>query len=53
MKDKEKVCGTCKWHKVFSASRYEEWICDNENSEYYALASDYDDECDEWEDRDR
>ena len=51
MRDKEKVCGTCKYHKIFTASIYEAWICDNENSDYYALESEYDETCDEWEER--
>ena len=49
MREKEKVCGTCKYHKIYSASFYEVWICDNEDSDYYAMESEYDDACDEWE----
>lgn len=53
MRDKEKVCGTCKWHKVLSASlsNYEEWVCNNEDSEFYALASEYDETCEDWEEK--
>ena len=46
----EKICGLCKWHTKFCASE-KEWICNNERSDYYALDTEYEDECEEWEKR--
>lgn len=55
-------CGTCMWHlsqtKVIgvltnkaSSNVVVEWFCNNKRSDYYTDFTDYDDTCDEWEDR--
>lgn len=43
----KKFCGTCKWHK----RAINDWICTNDNSEYCADYTGYNDTCDEWEGR--
>ena len=44
---KDKICGKCIHH------RYEdgEWICTNPDSECYGCYTEYNDECDEFEER--
>ena len=43
----ENICGKCMHH------RYEdgEWICNNPDSECYGCYTEYNDECDEFEER--
>lgn len=43
---KRKCCGTCRYHIPMPP---DEWVCDNEESEYYALDTEYRDYCDEYE----
>ena len=46
----KEVCGTCKYNKYNS---YEQsYYCGNEDSDYYGIDTAYDDECEEWEDKD-
>ena len=45
MNDKQQCCGTCRHHKPFAG----EFGCDNEESEGYGLATQYDDYCEEYE----
>ena len=47
--DKEKVCGTCKYHHFSDVTN--EWICMNEESENYADYTEYGDSCEEWEEK--
>lgn len=47
MGNKRKYCGNCKFTKLF----YGEWTCSNEDSEAYGLSMDYNDYCEEYEER--
>lgn len=40
-------CGTCKYHRREDA----QWICGNEISDYFSDYTDYDDYCEDWEER--
>ena len=44
---KDFECGTCKWHRNYTG----EWVCMNPESEYYGLETDYDDHCEDYEER--
>lgn len=48
--DKEKCCGTCKYHRQDDTFK-EDWVCVNADSEYRADFTDYEHVCDEWEER--
>ena len=48
MKDKE-CCGTCKYHCYEKADQG--WICTKDSSDYCADWTDYDDCCDEYEEK--
>lgn len=45
MRDCEKCCGTCEWHRNVDG----EWVCTNAGSEYNADWTGYEDCCEEWE----
>lgn len=45
----DKCCGTCKYHRYDDIG--DDWVCVNDQSEYYADWIEYDDSCDEWEGR--
>lgn len=45
----EECCGNCKHH--FWMSVKDGWICKNEESENYTIWTDYEDCCEEWEER--
>lgn len=47
--DKDKVCGTCKYHQHEDIT--DGWVCVNGDSEYCADWCDYDHTCDDWEGR--
>lgn len=47
MEDREHICGTCKHCRGYKL----DWMCYNKDSEYYCCFCDYDDGCDDWEDR--
>ena len=54
MNDRE-CCGNCKYHvpdnpEVYSETK--EWVCDNELSDCYAMFTGFDDECEDYEERD-
>ena len=50
MRDKEKCCGTCKWHKKDKHSQGgEDWMCVNPDCYYCTDYTDYDDWCEDWE----
>ena len=50
MNEFAEICGTCKHHKpdLFDG---EDWRCDNERSQHYCLETDYQDSCEDWEER--
>lgn len=43
----ENCCGTCRWHEHEDID--DGWVCVNDQSEYCADWTEYDDICDEWE----
>ena len=45
----ENCCGTCKWHEHENID--DGWVCVNDQSEYCADRTEYDEICDEWEAR--
>lgn len=46
---KQEICGTCKWHEHENIS--DGWVCVNSDSEYCADYTEYNDTCEEWEER--
>lgn len=44
----KQCCGTCKCHVPGEIPGEGEWICNNAESEYYALETEYGDTCDDW-----
>lgn len=44
----KECCGTCAWHFPMP---FEEWICDNENSDNYGMETEYGDCCVDYEER--
>ena len=53
-------CGTCKYHKhIYShiepkdgkVDIHEGWVCINEDSENAGCYTEYNDKCDEWEEK--
>lgn len=49
--DMEQCCGTCKYHVLGEVPGEGDWICNNAESEYYALETDYSDVCADYEGR--
>lgn len=49
MKNNEKCCGTCKWHKHEPID--DGWVCVNADSDHCTDWTDYDYCCEEWEER--
>lgn len=47
MKDENKCCGNCIYHKPFG----DEFGCDNEDSEAYGLETQFDDYCEDYEEK--
>lgn len=51
----KQCCGRCKYHKPETPGyKFEtEWLCDNEDSDYYSCFTEYDDgtECIDFEER--
>ena len=45
----EKCCGNCKYHRT---DANDEYCCFNEMSDYYALETEFTDECIDYEERD-
>jgi len=45
--DKEKICGTCRWHQRSG----DDWLCVNSDSEYCSDWTGYTDSCSEYEGR--
>ena len=48
----EQCCETCKYHVPDEIPGEGDWICNNGESEYYALETEYSDTCDDWWGRD-
>lgn len=46
-----KCCGTCKWHEIDLASTSPDWVCCNEESEFWSDYTAYADCCEEWDER--
>ena len=44
---KDEICGKCYYHH----KHYEEWCCDNPDSDCYGCATEYNDTCLDFEDR--
>lgn len=51
--DKE-CCGTCRWHCEevipFDGKKGVDWYCNNHMSDFYLEYTEYEDDCDNWED---
>lgn len=48
----ERRCGTCKYHESPSyVDRERDWICGNEDGEYFGLETEYSDKCPDWEEK--
>lgn len=48
----KEVCGNCKYNKWFNDGHSNSgFCCGNENSEYYAIPTMYDDTCDDWSEK--
>ena len=45
----EEICGNCKWHRYEKESQG--WVCCNADSDYCADWTEYDDSCDEFEEK--
>ena len=43
----DEICGKCYYHR----KHYDEWCCDNPDSECYGCATEYNDTCEDFEDR--
>lgn len=46
-----KICGECQYHRPPEIPGQDGWWCNNGQSENYAMETDYEDTCDEWEER--
>ena len=45
----KEICGNCKYNKItFDGHCNVEFCCDNEESDYYAIPTEYDDTCENW-----
>lgn len=43
----EEICGKCVYHR----KEYEEWVCNNPDSECFGCATEYNDKCLDFEER--
>lgn len=43
----EEICGKCVYHR----KEYEEWVCNNPDSECFGCATEYNDKCSDFEER--
>lgn len=48
MRDCNECCGTCLFHKPFEEDRF---MCDNQLSSNYMDETQYEDSCEEWEEK--
>ena len=46
---KDECCGTCKYHCY--ANDEDDWVCENPNSENNGVWTDYEDFCNDYEER--
>ena len=46
----EEICGNCRWHIYEEISQG--FVCCNDDSDYCADWTEYEDTCEEWEDKD-
>ena len=46
---KKEICGECKWHKYEEIDRG--YVCTNDKSDYCTDWTEYNDTCEEWEQR--
>ena len=44
--DREEICGNCKHHCIM-----DDWVCTNEESDYYGIETGFDDTCEDFEER--
>lgn len=51
MKDRKRCCGTCIHHKPLNDKASRDWYCDNENADAYGCETEYSDECEDYEER--
>lgn len=51
MTGNNECCGTCKFHVPSEVPGEGDWICNNAESECYALETDYSDVCVDYEER--
>ena len=49
----KECCGTCRYHVRGEIPGEGEWVCNNAESENYALETDYSDSCLDYEGRNR
>lgn len=49
MRDRNKCCGTCKYHEHESVD--DGWVCVNADSQYCTDWTDYNHYCEDWEER--
>lgn len=47
---KREICGTCKFNK-FAPEGSGLFYCDNNDSDMYGIPSEYDDSCEDWEEK--
>lgn len=54
MRDEGKTCGTCRWHhwrNEYDGDLVSGWECTNDESRYCGAWTEYDDGCEDWEER--
>lgn len=51
MSEREKCCGTCRWHVLERNSADNEFVCSCADSDYYTDYTGYGDSCPDWEER--
>lgn len=47
----DKICGKCQYHSPPEIPGQSDWWCNNTQSENYAMETDYEDTCYDWEER--
>lgn len=51
-KDKnDSCCGNCKYHRSYHSHGNSTWYCDNEVSDNYTIETEYQDECEDFEEK--
>ena len=49
MCNEETICGNCRHNKYDRQTK--DFVCNNQDGEYYGLSTSYDDMCDEYEEK--